>query len=76
MMPKTNLQIDPNGFICADGVKICRLDPSRGLLLFLDKDRRRSAERGTDQVAVTVADLVQIAKNAPIVTQLNPSATT
>jgi hypothetical protein len=54
------LQVDAQGFVYAEGVKICRLDRQRQVLLFFDKDRRRAARRGSNQVAVSLADLVRL----------------
>lgn len=52
------LQVDAQGNVYAEGVKICRVDARRGVLLFLDKDRRRAAQRGSNQVTVPIAALV------------------
>jgi hypothetical protein len=58
----TTLQVDAEGFIYADGVKICQLDRQRQVLLFFDKDRRRSAKRGSNQVPVLLADLTRVVR--------------
>lgn len=52
------LKVDDQGNVYAEGVKICRVDAQRGVLFFLDKDRRRAAQRGSDQVTVPIAALV------------------
>ncbi len=59
------LQVDPQGNVyTAEGVKICRVDTQRQMLLFLDEDKRRIARRGSDQLPVTIAALVQLANGA------------
>lgn len=54
------LKVDAQGNVFAGEVKICRMDAARGVLLFLDKDHRRSAQRGSDQVAVPIIALAQL----------------
>lgn len=49
-----------NGFVVADGVKICRIRGS--LLEFFDKDRRRSSVRGTNKVMVNIDELAKLDK--------------
>ncbi len=53
-----NLRIDSQGFVYVEGVKICRVRD--GVLFFLDKDKRRIARRGSDQVPVAIAAIVQL----------------
>jgi hypothetical protein len=43
--------------VYADGVKIGRLIPERGVMQFLDRDRRRCSERGSETVEVRLSDL-------------------
>lgn len=52
--------VDEDGFVYADAVKICRIDRRRGVLLFFDKIKARSNERGTDQIAVFMPDLARL----------------
>ena len=56
------LQMDEGGFVRVDGVKVCKVDAERGTLVFLDRDRRRSATRGSREVSVRVADLARLLK--------------
>lgn len=61
----SGITIDKSSFVYKQGVKICRVT-SNGTLLFHDKDKRRSAERGTNQIEVYPTELLSItnAKNA------------
>lgn len=52
--------VGKNNYIFVDGVKIARLVPERGVMQFLDRDRRRSAERGSQTVEVKIADLTNL----------------
>lgn len=49
------IQVDPNGFIWFDGVKLpVRFIPERSSIEFFDKDRRRSEARGSRTVEIRV----------------------
>jgi len=52
--------VGKNNYIFIDGVKIARLVPERGVMQFLDRDRRRSAERGSETVEVKISDLANL----------------
>ena len=52
------LQVDESGFVQVDGVRVCRVDAASGTLLFFDRDRRRSARRGSREVPVRVEDFL------------------
>ena len=45
------------GFVCANGVKICKLRGPN--LIFHDKNRQRSQRRGTSDVSIPIRDLVE-----------------
>lgn len=55
------LTVDGQGFVFVDGVKVARCVKRKGelRLQFCDKDRRRSAQRGTRYVEVAVRDLAR-----------------
>ena len=57
-----SLQVDSHGNVFAEGVKICRYDPERQVLLFLDRDQHRAGRRGSNQVPVAIAALTQLGK--------------
>lgn len=49
------IQVDPNGFIWYDGVKLpVRFIPERQAIEFFDKDRRRSEIRGSRTVEISL----------------------
>jgi hypothetical protein len=49
------IQVDPNGFVWYDGVKLpVRFIAARRSLEFFDKDKRRSEERGSRIVEITI----------------------
>lgn len=49
------IQVDPNGFLWYDGVKLpVRFIRERGTLEFFDKDRRRSDLRGSRVLEIPV----------------------
>jgi hypothetical protein len=54
--------VDGSGFVYVDGVKIAKYLPERHCLQFLDKDKRRSDQRGSNVVEASLIDLVSIAK--------------
>jgi len=56
-----SITVAADGYVYADGVKICRLDPAGPTLYFFDKDRRRADQRGNREVAVPLADLTALA---------------
>lgn len=54
--------IDAQNYLCTDdGVRICRVMrlPNDYKLVFCDRNRQRSAARGSNQVAVSVMDMVK-----------------
>jgi len=53
----SQIVVGKNGMVYADGVKIARLIPERGVMQFLDRDRRRCSERGSEVVEVRISDL-------------------
>jgi len=49
------------GWVFIDGVRICRIvEHEPDVVAFFDKDHRRASERGTDQVEVSLEDLVEM----------------
>lgn len=52
--------VGKNGFVYADGVKIAKLVPERGVVQFIDPDRRRCAQKGRQVVEVRLTDLVNL----------------
>lgn len=59
MKQQSILNLDEQGFVYVGGVKFCRLDATAGVLLFLDKDRRRCAGRGSQFVRVEVEQFLE-----------------
>lgn len=63
MPERCKVIVDSLGFVTADGVKIGLLVQLSGggtALQVCDKDRRRSAERGTRLVQVPIQDLAKL----------------
>jgi len=56
------INIDRRGFVYVDGIRVCRLIPSRGTLQFCDRNRQRSQRRGTRFVEVKLEDFFLISK--------------
>lgn len=52
--------VGKNGFVYADGVKIAKLIPERGVVQFVDPDRRRCAQKGREVVEIKISDLVNL----------------
>lgn len=48
--------VDERQFVYVDGVKVCRIDKGRSVLRFYDKNKLRSAERGSDCVEIPLAE--------------------
>jgi hypothetical protein len=55
--------VDREGHLYVGGVKVARLVPERGTLQFFDKDERRTQRRGSSQVEVRCARLVELLRN-------------
>lgn len=61
----TQLTVAADGFLYADGVKLpAKFIAARGVLQFVDKDRRSVSRRGSRFVEVPVADIVRLSKPA------------
>lgn len=58
--PKSKLTVDDQNFVYVEGVKIAKFIPEKKCLQFLDKDRIRSNQRGSNVVEVTLADVANI----------------
>lgn len=52
--------VGKNGFVYADGVKIAKLIPERGVVQFIDPDRRRCLQKGRESVEVKLSDLANL----------------
>lgn len=52
-------EISEDGFVIADGVKICRIGDG-GVLLFYDKNRHRALVRGSANVGVLPDELLKL----------------
>lgn len=52
--------VGKDGFAYADGLKIGKFVPERQTIQFVDKDRRRCAQKGREVVEVKIADLVNL----------------
>lgn len=63
MIKSPIVRVDLRGFVHIDGVPVCRYIKERDVLQFVDKDRRRSAERRTRLVEVRVDELVKLREN-------------
>lgn len=51
------IRVDEQGFVWAGNMKLpIKVDFSRDMLIFHDKDKRRVNERGTDQVEIPLVD--------------------
>lgn len=59
--------VDERGFLKVDGVPVgrCIQGPDGPCLEFIDKDRRRSAIRGSNKVEVKLSDIQQIMSEQP-----------
>jgi hypothetical protein len=57
---KTSPVVGKNGFLYVDGVKIAKLIPERGVVQFVDPDRRRCIQKGREVVEVRISDLVNL----------------
>lgn len=58
------IEVDERGFLKVDGVPVgrCVHRPDGPCLEFVDKDKRRSAKRGSDKVEVRLSDLNRVVK--------------
>lgn len=55
----SKLLLCENNFVRLDGVLICRIT-NEGDLEFYDKDKRRSEERGTPYVTISLDDFIPL----------------
>lgn len=58
----STISVAKNGLIYADGVKVGRFVPDRGVIQFIDRDKRRCQEKGRDVVEVSLSDLTNLPK--------------
>ena len=58
----STISVAKNGMVYADGVRVGRFLPDKGVIQFVDKDKRRCLEKGRDVVEVRLSDLVNLPK--------------
>lgn len=59
--PKSSpVVVGKNNFVYADGVKVFRLIPERGVVQIVDPDRRRCAQKGRETVEIRLSDLAKL----------------
>lgn len=58
MVTRKDIEVDSRGFLVIDGIKLCRVVGGR--LELKDKDGRRSRERGSAYVLVSMEDLAHV----------------
>jgi hypothetical protein len=65
MSERTTVVVDGGGFVYVNGVKVGRAVFKHGepRLQFHDKDRRRSAQRGSNKVECHIKDLAKAVQN-------------
>jgi hypothetical protein len=56
----STVSVAKNGIVYADGVKVGRYIPDKGVIQFVDRDKRRCLEKGRDVVEVKLSDLVNL----------------
>jgi hypothetical protein len=56
------IHIGSDGFVYVRGVKVAKYLPDSNSLQFVDKDMRRSAQRGTRFVEVSVGEIAKLAE--------------
>lgn len=54
------VSVGHDGFVYADGVKLGRFIPESKSIQFLDRDRRRCAEKGREVVEIKISDLANL----------------
>lgn len=52
--------VGKNGFVYADGVRVGKLVSERGVVQFVDPDRRRCQQKGREVVEVRLSDLANL----------------
>jgi hypothetical protein len=60
LTPNSTVSVDSANFVYVDGVKIAKFIPEKKCLQFLDKDRIRSNQRGSNVVEVSLSDVAKI----------------
>ena len=61
--PKSSpVVVGKNGFCYADGVKVFRLIPERGVVQVIDPDRRRCEQKGREVVEIKLSDLANLSE--------------
>jgi hypothetical protein len=60
VQPESVLHVDSKGYVYVDGVKVAKYVPEKQCLQFLDKDRIRSNQRGSNVVEVPIAEVAKI----------------
>lgn len=61
--PKSSaVVVGKNGFVYADGVKVFKLIPERGVVQVVDPDRRRCAQKGRETIEIKISDLANLSQ--------------
>lgn len=61
--PKSSpVVVGKNGMVYADGVKVFRLIPERGVVQVMDSDRRRCEQKGRQVVEIRLSDLANLSE--------------
>ena len=60
LTPESKIRVDSNNYVYVDGVKIARYVPEKHCLQFMDKDRIRSNQRGSNVVEVPLTEVAKI----------------
>lgn len=58
--PNSKVSVDANNFVYVEGVKVARYVPETKSLQFIDKDRIRSNQRGSNVVEVPLSEVAKI----------------
>lgn len=56
----SSVVVGKNGIVYADGVKVFRLIPERGVVQVIDTDRRRCEQKGRQVVEIKLSDLANL----------------
>lgn len=56
----STVSVSKTGLVYADGLKVGRYLPDRGVIQFVDRDKRRCQEKGRTVVEVRISDLTNL----------------
>ena len=62
LSPSSQFRVDSENYLYVDGVKVARFVPEKECLQFLDKDRIRSTQRGSNVVEIPISELAKLAE--------------